>query len=797
MALFKIVTPEATTNLGANPSLETNTTKWSAVGSGASIARNNTQARFGRYSLAVTTGTSALGGAYYYTAGAGISVGTSTSYTVSVYIYNPSDDARLAIWNNSSVELGNLQVLASAQWKRVEKTITTGTSSSIHVRVTNDNSGVSQVLYVDAIQVEQKTAAGTYCDGDQEGCSWSGVEHGSTSLREAFGPGGAIKTFADLHASLTDLDFTGMGMPPVIVNQQPFAKLPGSVYEDTQVRGRVANLVALAKGASTLNNLHQVRQALLNAVKLDRISNPAPFRLYYTAPTNPVYADFLYEGGLEEGDRMGFAETLGLRLFAPDPYWYEDRQEVAVIDYTSAPNWNRIIRRKDGTWAFPTGTGANDFVRAIAISPSGIVYFGGPFTDFAGVSNSKRIVTLVNDVITAVGAGIDNGNVQDIAVGPDETAYIVGTFTAVDNGTSANRAVSYTTAGGYALMGTGLNGTGRAVAVGIDGIVYVGGEFTSPATRLAKWNGSAWSAVGTGANDAVRTLAIAPDGNLFVGGSFTNFSGVATNRVAKWNVTTAAASAVGGNGQLNGLCEVLAFSPDGKLYAGGDFTTASGNTVNRIAVWGGSDWLAMETGVSDTVYAFAWVDGQLWLGGAFLTATGGLEMSNLGIWNGSTFVKTDIDLPNTGFGGTNPIVLSLGSIGKTVYAGHYGTGAAEAGDKTTISNIGTAAAYPIVTFTGPGTLIWLENATSGDRLYFNLEAQEGEEITIDFRPQKKSITSNWRQYALQPKRGSDFGTFRLLPGSNDIIAYIAEETGDTTLHFRWQITHWSIDGGGA
>ena len=152
--MFKIVIPEATTNLGANPSLETNTTKWSAVGSGASIARNNTQARFGRYSLAVTTGTSALGGAYYYTSGAGISVSASTFYTVSVYIYNPSDDARLSIWNNSSIELGNLQILSSAQWKRVEKTITTGTSTTIHVRITNDNSAVTQLLYVDGLQVE-------------------------------------------------------------------------------------------------------------------------------------------------------------------------------------------------------------------------------------------------------------------------------------------------------------------------------------------------------------------------------------------------------------------------------------------------------------------------------------------------------------------------------------------------------------------------------------------------------------------------------------------------------------------
>ena len=794
--MFKIVVPEATTNLGTNPSLESDTTRWTAQGTGASITRDNTQARFGKYSLKITSGTSALGGAYYYSSASGISVSTSTAYTASVYIYNPNDDARLAVWNNTPTQLSSLSIVPSAQWKRVELPFNTGTSSSsIHIRITNDNSSVSHILYVDGIQIEQKSAATTYCDGDQEGCSWSGVSHASTSLREAFGPGGVIKEFSDLHSALEDLDSTGMGMPPVIVNQQPFARIPGSVYEDTQVRGRVANLMIHAGGSSNLNTLNEIRQALLDAVKLDRVSSPQPFRLLYTASTNTAYADFIYEGGLESGDKFGFTETVGMRLFAPDPYWYEDRQQVAVLTHSQNVTWNRVIRRKDGEWGFPTGTGANDFIRTVAVSPNQTVYFGGPFTDFAGVTNTKRVASLVNDSITALGGGVDNGEVRSIAVAPDKTVYVAGTFTTVDGGTSASRIASYTSTGGWAALGTGLNGTARAVAVGIDGTVYVGGDFTSPATRIAKWNGSIWSSVGTGTNDNVRALAVAPDGNLFLGGAFTSFNNTTTNRVAKWNVTASTSHAVGGNGQLNGACDVLRFAPDGRLYAGGAFTTASGNTVNRIAVWGGSDWLALESGVNDSVYSLAWIEDQLWLGGAYSATTAGLDMANIGIWNGSTFVKSDIDLPPTGFAGTNPLVLGIANVGKTVYLGHYGTGAAEAADKTTVSNIGSASAYPIATFVGPGTLVWLENHTSDDVLYFDLEAQDGEEIEIDFRPQKKSIRSNWRSFALQPRRGSDFGTFRLLPGSNDIIAYITGGTGSTLFHLRWQVTHWSYDGG--
>ena len=44
-------------------------------------------------------------------------------------------------------------------------------------------------------------------------------------------------------------------------------------------------------------------------------------------------------------------------------------------------------------------------------------------------------------------------------------------------------------------------------------------------------------------------------------------------------------------------------------------------------------------------------------------------------------------------------------------------------------------------------------------------------------------------------RGQSFGTFKLLPGSNQIVAYITGGDGNTLLHFRWQVTHWSNDGG--
>ena len=336
----------------------------------------------------------------------------------------------------------------------------------------------------------------------------------------------------------------------------------------------------------------------------------------------------------------------------------------------------------------------------------------------------------------------------------------------------------------------GVNGTVHAIAIGLDGTVYIAGEFTDEGTRITSWTGSAFAdPFGTGSGSTILALAIAPDGDLFIGGEFTSFNSVTTARIVEWDVSAASAAKVGGNGQLNNRCRALVFARDGTLYAGGTFTTASGNTVNRVAFWTGSDWFAMQLGLSADVRSFAWVGRDLWIGGNFdnTVQTPTLDLQRLTIWNGSTFVRPDIKLASQ--------CNALERQGEDVYIGHQSAAAKPIGVQTTVTNNGTAAAYPILVFTGPGILKWIENFSDRRRLYFDLEALAGEEITINFSPFDKTVTSNWRDAALQPLPGSDLATFRLIPGANEITAFVTGSTGDTEIHVRWQVAHWSRDGG--
>jgi hypothetical protein len=162
----------------------------------------------------------------------------------------------------------------------------------------------------------------------------------------------------------------------------------------------------------------------------------------------------------------------------------------------------------------------------------------------------------------------------------------------------------------FVPLGTGVTGQVNAAVYGNDGTLYVGGTFTSGAfnTRIAQWNGSAWS-------------------NLPI---------------------------------LNNTCRVLKIGPDGFLYAGGDFGTAGGVTVNGIARWDGSSWTALGSGLGVGVYSLAFSGSTLYAGGSFTSPS-----TRIAMWNGSSW-------SSMGTLGNTVQALTIGTDG-TVYAGLAGT----------------------------------------------------------------------------------------------------------------------------
>lgn len=203
-------------------------------------------------------------------------------------------------------------------------------------------------------------------------------------------------------------------------------------------------------------------------------------------------------------------------------------------------------------------------------------------------------------------------------------------------------------------IGSGTNGKINAVIV-FNNELIAAGEFTSPATNIARWNGTSWSALGSGLNGVVNGLTIF-NNQLIAVGAFNN----AGNNVASWNGTTWTGLGLGTNDTVYAVTVY-----NNTLRVGGKFTTAGGINCSRVALWNGTTWGSMGTpnGVNNTVYALTVFGADLIIGGQF-TQAGPLNPSNRVVRYNSNGTYT-----NMGSGVDNNQVLSLTTYNNQLYVG--------------------------------------------------------------------------------------------------------------------------------
>ena len=295
------------------------------------------------------------------------------------------------------------------------------------------------------------------------------------------------------------------------------------------------------------------------------------------------------------------------------------------------------------TWS-ALGSGANNAVRALA-SYGGALYAGGDFTT-AGGASIARIARWDGSAYAALGSGA-NGSVRALAAfteGANTSLFAGGAFSTA-GGVAAARLARWNGSAFSAVSG-GLGSTVNALAVFDDGsgaALEAGGVFTTAGTgvgasRVAEWDGAAWSSLGSGLNNLVLAFGAFDDGSgraLHAGGTFTAAGGVAADRVAKFDGAAWSPLGAGVGGQVAALLEFA-----GELVAAGNFTTAGGAGANRIARWNGAAWSALGTGLGGPALALAVFDDgggdDLYAGGNFSTA-GGVPVNSVARWSGAAW----------------------------------------------------------------------------------------------------------------------------------------------------------------
>ena len=315
------------------------------------------------------------------------------------------------------------------------------------------------------------------------------------------------------------------------------------------------------------------------------------------------------------------------------------------------------IAKWDGTKWSALGSGVfspNSWggINALAVDGAGNLYAGGQFVNAGGVT-ANNIAKWNGTTWSALGSGVDQ-QIFALAVDGAGNLYAGGQFFNA-GGTSANFIAKWDgITSTWSALGSGLNNPVQALA--LDGTnLYVGGIFTTaggnPASNIALWNGSAWSTLGTGLSKVPpgpgpgpNVNALVLDGtNLYVGGNFTHAGGNPASNIALWNGSAWSALGTGVIQGGGGVAFVNALAVDGgKLYAGGLFTTAGGNPAWNIARWDGgtTSWTSLEPGIGPMVFALAVTGpGKLFVGGGFTSNsffTNMFKANYLALWNSTT-----------------------------------------------------------------------------------------------------------------------------------------------------------------
>jgi len=295
--------------------------------------------------------------------------------------------------------------------------------------------------------------------------------------------------------------------------------------------------------------------------------------------------------------------------------------------------------------------------------PFRISYVGGDGNDVTLTAQPSNADPTFSDANWSALGGFPGVNDSVLAAVVDDSGnlYIGGGFTRVGD-VPANRIAKWNGTN-WSALGSGVEGSFglhfptavNALAVS-GGDLYAGGHFTraggSPAISIAKWNGSSWSPLGSGVGGDAVVLALAVSGSdLYAGGSFWTAGGSPATNIAKWNGSSWSPL---GSGTGAPSEPVLALAVSGSdLYAGGRFTTAGGSPANRIAKWDGNSWSVLGSGMDGLVSALAVSGSELYAGGEFTTG--------IAKWNGSSWSAVG--------SGMNGSVFELAVSGTDLYAG--------------------------------------------------------------------------------------------------------------------------------
>lgn len=319
---------------------------------------------------------------------------------------------------------------------------------------------------------------------------------------------------------------------------------------------------------------------------------------------------------------LGFVQTCVLTILF-------DEQPAGAVDRSHNPDNN------SGTQPpYMAHPGANNTVYAVAVQTDGKCVIGGDFTSYNSTRRYRVARVNANGQLDTSFDPADGADqfVSTLALEPSGKIIVGGAFTAVNR--SPRLGVARLNSNGSLDTtfnpGLGANGLVWAVALQTNGAVLVAGEFTTfngtNRNYIARLNSNGSLDMtfdpGSGPNDIINAVALQPDGKVLIGGQFTSVAGVSRSHIARLNPDGSLDATFDPASGADDVVHALALQPDGKVLAGGNFTTVRDLPRIRLARFNPDGTLDpgfdVGTGPDDTVYSLTLQpDGYIILGGIF------------------------------------------------------------------------------------------------------------------------------------------------------------------------------------
>lgn len=231
----------------------------------------------------------------------------------------------------------------------------------------------------------------------------------------------------------------------------------------------------------------------------------------------------------------------------------------------------------------------------IALQPDGKIICAGSFTSYNGPGHGHFFRlnadgTMDNGFQTSPGAS--NG-ITAIALQSDGKIIMSGAFTTI-HGIPRNHIARLNTDGSVDTTfnpGTGLNHVANAICIQPDGKFILAGRFTQvqgvARNYLARLNADGSLDTnfdpGPGANYYIWDAVLQPDGRIVIGGQFIEYDGMPRSSIARVMPNGALDAAFDPGSGAPPIILSLGLQSDGRIMAGGSFTSYNGTGRNRIA----------------------------------------------------------------------------------------------------------------------------------------------------------------------------------------------------------------------